>query len=448
MGAKCATECATECADKNRQLEGVHVGSVCSLEAHDRPMTQPKMPPRAALTIMVVWARWIKSLDALSQTEERFLGCDGQLGCWSPRGNTRHTQHATGMLAAATTVAGIHPSQNCGLMRCFVEVTCGGNRIYTTQVIQTSMQPEWAEEFEVKEYTEDDEFEFKVYSIDLMGETDKTCNVSYYGKVLLKPHQFAATGFNGEMMMDEAGENLQAYLGLRVKKAGQEYPSAPMMMDEAGENLQAYLGLRVKKAGQEYPSAPPTTFTAVIEKGENKNYGVVFDTSDRVALMIFRVSDKGAVAEYNRKTKPCEQLVPTDFIISVNGVSSPLACIRQFQKPKVTCVVRRGIQVSLILKRNDLQKPLGVTFSNTSVNSIGITIACITEGAVREYNDECLEEEDKFHVHDRIINVNGETGTPADIKAKMMRSSGKFQYTTALSMSMARQERLLTSKQR
>eukprot|EP00419_Tripos_fusus_P036595 CAMPEP_0172785054 /NCGR_PEP_ID=MMETSP1074-20121228/205250_1 /TAXON_ID=2916 /ORGANISM="Ceratium fusus, Strain PA161109" /LENGTH=422 /DNA_ID=CAMNT_0013622059 /DNA_START=15 /DNA_END=1283 /DNA_ORIENTATION=+ len=397
MGAKCATECATECADKNRQLEGVHVGSVCSLEAHDRPMTQPKMPPRAALTIMVVWARWIKSLDALSQTEERFLGCDGQLGCWSPRGNTRHTQHATGMLAAATTVAGIHPSQNCGLMRCFVEVTCGGNRIYTTQVIQTSMQPEWAEEFEVKEYTEDDEFEFKVYSIDLMGETDKTCNVSYYGKVLLKPHQFAATGFNGEMMMDEAGENLQAYLGLRVKKAGQEYPSAP-----------------------------PTTFTAVIEKGENKNYGVVFDTSDRVALMIFRVSDKGAVAEYNRKTKPCEQLVPTDFIISVNGVSSPLACIRQFQKPKVTCVVRRGIQVSLILKRNDLQKPLGVTFSNTSVNSIGITIACITEGAVREYNDECLEEEDKFHVHDRIINVNGETGTPADIKAKMMRSSGKF----------------------
>mmetsp|Transcript_33350 Transcript_33350/g.65728 ORF Transcript_33350/g.65728 Transcript_33350/m.65728 type:complete len:251 (-) Transcript_33350:280-1032(-) len=233
-------------------------------------------------------------------------------------------------------------------------------------------------------------------------------NISYYGKVLLKPHQFAATGFNGEMMMDEAGENLQAYLGLRMKMAGQEYPSGP-----------------------------PSTFTVVVEKGENQHYGIVFDTSDRAALMIFRVCDKGAVAEHNRRTKPCEQLVQTDFITSVNGVSSPLACIRQFQKPKVTCAVRRGIQFSVTLKRENLQKPLGVIVSETSVNSIGITIACITEGAVQEYNDECIEEEDKFHVHDRIINVNGMTGKPANIRAKMMSSTGNIQVRILRACPMA-----------
>merc|ERR1712032_67267 len=142
------------------------------------------------------------------------------------------------------------------------------------------------------------------------------------------------------------------------------------------------------------------------------------------ALMIFTVYDDGAVAEHNRNAKPGEQLVQTDFITSVNGASSPLARIRQFQKPQVTCTVRRGIQVSVIFRREDLQKPLGVAFSETSANSIGIPIACITEGAVQEYNDECIEEEDKFHVHDRIINVNGETGEPAD--KKMMISTGNI----------------------
>lgn len=223
-------------------------------------------------------------------------------------------------------------------------------------------------------------------------------NFSYFGKVLMKPYQFAPQGFSGEVMMEEAGEHIQAYLRLKIKM---------------GE--------------QDYPAGPPTTFPVFLEKGEDQKYGVVFDTSDNMTLMIFRVCDDGAFAEYNRTAKPSEQLLQTDFIVSVNGVSNPRACIRQFQKSKVACIVRRSIQLSIILKRADRQKPLGLAFSEESANSIGISIMSITQGAVQEYNDECLREVDKVQVHDRIIDVNGETGTPADIKAKMESSTGEFQ---------------------
>eukprot|EP00419_Tripos_fusus_P089478 CAMPEP_0172857648 /NCGR_PEP_ID=MMETSP1075-20121228/64748_1 /TAXON_ID=2916 /ORGANISM="Ceratium fusus, Strain PA161109" /LENGTH=269 /DNA_ID=CAMNT_0013705017 /DNA_START=14 /DNA_END=819 /DNA_ORIENTATION=- len=269
MGAVCATLCPPTGADEKHELKDMPVSV---LDAHDLPMIQPKKSSTVPLTIMVVGARWIKSSDLPART---------------------------------------------GQLRCFLEVTCAGNRIYTTEVTQTSTQPQWAEEFEVKEYTENDEFEFKVYSIDLLGEADMKYNFSYHGKVLLKPHHYAARGFNGEIMMDEAGDSRQSYLGLRIKTAGREYPSGP-----------------------------PTTFTVVVEKGEHQNYGVSFDTSDKRALMVFRVHDKGAVAEHNRNSKPSEQLLQTDFIMSVNGVSSPLARIRQLRKSQVTCVVRRGIQVS------------------------------------------------------------------------------------------------------
>merc|ERR1712008_344294 len=73
------------------------------------------------------------------------------------------------------------------------------------------------------------------------------------------------------------------------------------------------------------------------------------------------------------------------------------------------------------------QKPFGLTFSEESAHGIGISIRGITEGAVQEYNDECIKDVDKLQVHDRIVNVNGETGTPAEIKAKMVNSTGKIQ---------------------
>jgi len=311
----------------------------------------PPMRPTAFFTIQVVWVRGVRNSD-------------------QPPTHTIPTPE----------------------LDCHINIMRAGNLIGTTNVIADSPQPMWSEEFDVTEYNQGEELEFKVYA---KGGTE----ANYLGGVTMKPEQFATDGFNDDMLLEETGANNQAYLRLKIKPQGRHYLADP-----------------------------PSIFTVEVEKGENENYGLVLDGSDGKYLMVWGF-DAGAFADYNKSAEPSKQLMKWDFIVSVNEASSLADCVKQFRKSKVTCVVMRGFEFSCILERENLQTPLGLTFPVDKRQGIGLPIVSfsVTEGPAKEYNDKCTKEWEKLRVYDRITGVAGERGQPHDLKAKMQNATGKFQ---------------------
>jgi hypothetical protein len=267
---------------------------------------------------------------------------------------------------------------------CDVDVFCGGSLIGTANVIADSLLPVWTEEFHVTNYNQGDELDFEVHAKD---STRPYC----LGKVAMTPERFATDGFNDEVLLEDTAANIQACMSLKIK---------PM--------------------GKPYPAGPPSTFTVEVEKGENEDYGLVLDGSDGKHIIVHGI-DAGAFADYNKSVEPSQQLKKTDFIVLVNGVSvlQQADCAKQFQESKVKCVVTRGTEFSLILERENLEKPLGLVFpARVRKQGYGLPITSISHSSA---------ELDKLQAHDRIVSVNGETGRPVDLLAKMENTTGKFQ---------------------
>jgi hypothetical protein len=173
------------------------------------------------------------------------------------------------------------------------------------------------------------------------------------------------------------------------------------------------------------------SLTVEIEKGGAGNYGAYLDKSDGKYLVVYGVA-AGAVADYNKSAEPSKQLMKSDFIVSVNGKSSSEDCLMQFrEEPKVTCIVMRGYELSFVLERENLQTPLGLVFpTQLKKEGYGLPIVdlLVTQGAAKEYNRKCATESDKLRPYDRIISIEGETGPPLELKAKMEKATGSFEF--------------------
>jgi len=251
------------------------------------------------------------------------------------------------------------------------------------------LTPRWAEEFDVFDY-DDDELMFKVWDSDMTG-------ADYLGKVVLKKDQFMVNGINGEFEMEEAGENIKAYLALKIKIQGQN----------------------------EYPLAPETELEVTIEKGEEMNYGIRIDEQGKVDLQVCKL-EQGAVQKYNDSVKADMQVKKSDFIVSVNGVSENCEeMMNQFSEPKVTMKLRRASNFAVIFDKDHTQR-LGVSIPMPPKNDV-IPILSIEDGLIKEYNDKCTQESDKILILDRIISVKGEVGSAAELLSKLDTMSGKFQ---------------------
>jgi len=280
-----------------------------------------------------------------------------------------------------------------GGVECYIDILCGGKLMGTTDVIADSLQPMWTEEFDVREYKEGDKLEFIVY-------TKEHVLADRLGAVTIQPADFAADGFNNEHLMEDTSANMKAYLSVKIKPKGKPYPAGP-----------------------------PVTLTVDVEKGNNKDYGMLLDYSDGQNLIIYGFRP-GAFAEYTKRAKPSRQLRKSDFVVSVNKASDFRDRLTQFKESKVTCVVTRGIEVSVTLERTNVQKPLGLAFpEEIKTNGFGlpITSVSVNEGAAKEYNDNCTRDWDKIQAYDRIVSVGDETGQPLVLKEKLEKTSGKFQ---------------------
>jgi len=277
---------------------------------------------------------------------------------------------------------------------CYCEVKSGGQLIHTTRIINDSMVPRWAEEFNVDDLNDNENLEFKVYDKDVMG-------ADYLGKVVLQPDAFAEKGCCQDFEMAEAGKNIKAYLGLKMKTRGQE----------------------------EYPAGPPSSFEVEVEKGEEaKEYGLEIDSQDMKNLQIAQV-DQGCFKAYNEKADPSVQVVISDFIVSVNGVEGSADMVKEFANPKVKVKLVRALNTAVLLENNDKKKKHGLKFPTKMKNDV-LVVMEIGDGYIKEYNETCAREQRASEMvlpYDRIVSVRDEVGRASKLKSALESASGKFQ---------------------
>lgn len=254
------------------------------------------------------------------------------------------------------------------------------------------MQPRWGERFDVSDSGE--ALTLKVWERGLSGNQNT-------GQVIVQLEQFAASdGFNGELPVVNATSNSRGHLALQIRQHGKHYPPVT--------------------------PAPETSFT--IEKNCQEGFGIEIDTQDGVNLFITAIKPAGALDEHNARVKPHEQTDIMDFIVSVNGVtgSSEALFHELAQHPKVTAVVRRHLELGVILDRLDDMVPLGVEFQTPLVGNC-LLITYIGKGLVKEFNNECVRDSQKVHVGDRIVHIMGEVGTAQQLMTMWESLLGIFQ---------------------
>jgi len=273
---------------------------------------------------------------------------------------------------------------------CYCVATRGGTELHKTKTIKDSLTPHWAEEFDVFDYNDGEELEFKVWDSDVIG-------ADYLGKVVLKQEQFMVNGLNGDFEMAEAGKNITAYLGLKIKMPGQEYPLEPA-----------------------------TELEVIVEKGEHMNYGIRIDEQGKVDLQVLQV-EQGAVQKYNESAKADMQVKKSDFILSVNGINGNCEeMMKQFDESKITLKLSRPLNFAVILDKEDQTRKLGIVVPPLPKNGL-IPVLRVEDGLIKDYNDKCTKESDKILVLDRIVSVKGEVGSAAQLQALLNTSTGKFQ---------------------
>lgn len=281
-----------------------------------------------------------------------------------------------------------------GKSDCFCTLrTAGADKdLHGTKVQSNTLEPVWNEEVDVVEYNMGDPLMFSVWDADMAGR-------DFLGKVTLKGEDFNGIGFNGEVQLEEAGKNAIAYLRLKVKMAGQEYPPGP-----------------------------PQEITVTVEREPKKLTGLELDLQDGVFALVTAVK-AGPFAQFNASAKPAEQLMPGDFIMQVNGATGNVAQIAEQLKKngasKLEVLVRRPVEMGVIIDRQDPKKPLGLEFPKKLSGNF-LLVTKVEEGPFQDWN--AANPSREVRVGDRIVAVGGVRGTAAQL-VKKLKSAGKVQVT-------------------
>jgi len=271
---------------------------------------------------------------------------------------------------------------------CYCTASLAGKQLCKTNTVDNSMAPEWLEEFDV-ELGDDQQLEFNVYDSDLVGS-------DFIGKVSVKSQQIMEDGLNNDFFMEDAGANIKAYLGLKIKLHGWRYPEKPAELE------------------------------VTLEKGDAMDYGIMLDDQDKLNLHVCEIYD-GVLQKYNDSVKADMKVNVSDFVVSVNGVRGDTAeMMKQFGEAKVTIHLRRAKDFVTIIEKKEKTTPLGMEIPKPVMKN-SLVILNVGDGILKDHNDNCKNESDKIIKLDRIVSVKGETGSAAQLKAKLLDMTGKFQ---------------------
>jgi len=299
----------------------------------------------------------------------------------------------TFMIVGARGIRNTDWMPGLGKPDCYCEVKLKGEVLEKTPVIDDTMKPRWAYEFTMMDCEDDATLEFKVWDSDVAGR-------DLLGTVNLKPSAYMEKGCNMEFQMDEAGANIKAYLGLKIKVQGQE----------------------------EYPEGEKPELEITVEKEAGATqYGLDIDSQDQKHLQIIMV-DNGAFKAFNdAEADPRKHVKPSDYIAAVNGVTGNVVdMMGQFQQPKVTVKLLRAVQESVLVKRGDTKQLHGLSFPAKMKHDV-LVVMSIGDGYIKEHNSSCKQEADKIVEYDRIVSIKGQTGSAKTLKSLLDKATGEFQ---------------------
>jgi len=295
-------------------------------------------------------------------------------------------------IAGASGLRGADWRPGSGRSDCYVAIVSKETELYKTEAIRDSLQPTWMDTVALDDWEDGAALEFHVFD----GGPD---SFELLGKAVLEASKFAESGFNGNVKIESTSKALE----------------------------EAFLKLQIKVKDKELPTDLLPGFKITVEKRKDESYGLDLDMSDGRTFLIVQVKE-GACKVWNESAKPDEQLLATDFIIAVNGVSGRAEdMLAEFQSTLTAELEVRRCTVNTVIIDNEARKPHGLEFPSKLAGR-ALIIAGISEGAVSAFNA-TAGEEDRIDVGDRISAVSGIKGKAKQLQAKLNASDGFFQLT-------------------
>lgn len=260
--------------------------------------------------------------------------------------------------------------------------TLKDQHLHTTASIDGALDPLWNEEVEV-DFAPGETLEFSIWEQALAS--DGSIKSDQLGRAVLESNEYASLGFNGEARVQDTVTGIEAYLQVKVKSAGQEYPHGP-----------------------------PRQVVINLEKLVGKPMGLNIDISSGKMCYVCFVMEDGVFAEYNRTATPEKQLRPGDYITKVNGIEGNsfgmLECLNRDNRLEVT--IQRPILFTVAISRHDAKTSLGLTLVEKP-SGYSAFIMKVLKGLVMEYN--IMHPEQELRAGDRIVAVNGKRGSVAEL---------------------------------
>jgi hypothetical protein len=250
--------------------------------------------------------------------------------------------------------------------------------LHTTPCIDGAFDPLWNEEVEF-DCASGETLQFIIW--DRTVENDGHIKTEKLGRAVLESKVCASLGFNGKLCVQDAARGVEAYLQIKVKSAGQEYPRGP-----------------------------PQEFTINLQKSTGKPMGADIDVSCGKMGYIRAVMRDGVFAEYNKTATPEKQLRIGDYIKTVNGIQdnslSMLDCLKKQSKFEVT--IQRPLVFTIAISKKGAKTQLGVILVEKPTGN-SLLIKEVSKGPVMDWNT--IHPEQEVKAGDRIVAVNGKGGT-------------------------------------
>lgn len=318
------------------------------------------------------------------------MGDDDQTGLPSEENENNESPAEPAEPALVLTIVGARGLRNAdwipgqGKSDTYCIVHYEGKEIHRTVTVKDTLEPFWREDVNIQKFDGKQAMTFHLYDQDYLSS-------DYLGKVELPPQAFAEEGFNGEVIIEEAGDGVQAYLRLKVQ-------------------------LR----GKELPPGPPTELTVTADKANHQTWGLDLDTQDEELLFVTEVRP-GPFFDANEKLAPEEQVIKSDFVLAVNGIrGTPATLLNEFKVARtITLHLTRSVETTICFEHKNRKLPLGLVFPEKPAGE-ALVVCAVEEGsAAEEYNKGQTNEMLKINNGDRIIAVGGYRGKAGELMDKM-----------------------------
>jgi len=249
-------------------------------------------------------------------------------------------------------------------------------QLHKTKIINDTLDPTWNEEVEVQ-CAHGESLEFSIWD-------EHLARSNFLGRAVLECKDFESSGFNGELVVQNTATGIEAYLQVKVKYAGQDYPPEPA-----------------------------TQLTIAIEKVPGKPLGVDVDIACGSVGYMCGIND-GAVAEYNKIASPETQLKVGDYITKVNGVEGNSVALLERMKndTMLEVTIQRPFVYTIAISRKTAKQQLGVNLSQHAPGT-SLLIKEVGKGPVQDWNS--AHPALAVRPGDRIVAVGGKRGSVAEL---------------------------------